>query len=178
MTVFCGCGDYDRRRNAIIVPLPNGRDIEAGALRAGAPKHTLILDCFRGIHQDVSPEDLPKPSKPNLAPEWRAEPCRQFYDLELERCEPGIVVMYSSSVGGLAGDGDHIGGSYAYSLVDCARRWSAETFVDTAIDYKVLSVGAAHAAAVSEVGRLSGNRQKPPIEPPRLQRRFPFAIVA
>jgi hypothetical protein len=178
LTVFCGHGYHTARTNSTIVELKQGTDIDADELRAGANKHTLILDCCRVIHTAVYAEDAAPQILKKAVSKISASECRKFYDKAIADCPTGIVVLFGCSINETAGDSDTQGGFYSYSLISAAEAWSRETDVDTSEKYRPLSVVKAHEMAAQGVARMSGSRQTPAIDKPRSGNYFPFCIIA
>ena len=104
--------------------------------------------------------------------------CRRYYDVSLDKCPPGIVVLFGCSINQTAGDSDMQGRFYSHSLISAAETWGRATVVDTSSKYLTMSVVKAHSEAVQGVAKMSGGRQTPGIDKPRSDPYFPFCIIA
>jgi hypothetical protein len=175
--LFSGHGYYSANRRSTIVCLRGNDEMDSMELRAGASKHTLILDCCRKVERAVLTEDaLAKMAA--AARKFGVSNCRRYFNREIEECPSGLVVLHSCDVNETAGDDSRRGGYYAYSLIDAAETWGDENRTDLSKHYDTLSVPRGHDGASESVRRLSGNRQNPQIEKPRSSPYFPLAIVA
>jgi hypothetical protein len=178
LTVFCGHGYHAADSDSTIIELSSGIDIDSLELRLGAPKHTLILDCCRTLHREMIEEDSAEKVMKGGASRIDPDECRKYYDIKLDKCPPGVVVLFGCSINQTAGDSDSQGGFYSYSLISAAEAWSRATVVDTSSKYRTMSLVEAHLGAVQGVAKMSGGRQAPSIDKPRSEPYFPFCIIA
>ena len=176
LVVFAGHGGHLSASSPPIVVLQANVEMDSAALRIGAPKHTLILDCCRVLEPEVVLDSLLRKAlirKHALSP----EECRRFFDRAIAESGNGIVVLYACGFNESAGE-SALGGWYSTSLIASARDWEGSSGVDTSRNYSILSVIDAHDRSVSRVRSLSGDRQNPTREQPRTKPYFPFAVIA
>jgi hypothetical protein len=178
LVIFSGHGYYSTRLNSTVVELRSGEQIDSAELRAGAAKHTLILDCCRKSDAPIPLliTDAMKVAK--AKPQINRDNCRKYYDEAIEKCGRGLVVMHACSIDEEAGDDAQKGGYYSYNLLGTSITWADSLAADTSVVARWATVVAAHDAAAPHVKRISGNRQNPVIEKPRSSPYYPFCIVA
>ncbi|MEA4838587.1 MAG: caspase family protein [Rhodospirillaceae bacterium] len=175
---FCGHGGHSSASASVTVEIKPGVSISSDELRKGAKRHTLVLDCCRGIEKprvllEAALERAYK-SESLISP----DKCRKFYETRIQECGEGIIVAHGCALGEQAGDDEELGGFYSYSLIDAAKKWIDTTVVDTKTNCCILSVPEAHDKALTGVDRMSADRQHPKISKPRSETHFPFAIIA
>lgn len=180
---FAGHGFYSNQRRSTIVQLNAHETLDSLDLRIGATKHTLILDCcrkredetrilkatFEGFAMDAAKRQSLNPRE-----------CREFFDKTISNCATGLVVMNACSIDETAGEQKASGGYYTSSLLDVAYEWADKRLHDTNLsqNYRTLSTQSCHDQAAKRVEQLSGGRQTPSFDGPRVEKKFPFAIVA
>ncbi len=175
--IFCGQGPHASGGKSTLVDINNHEAIDLTELREGSPKHTVILDCWRGIEAPVLTGDL-ESEIAEASKLHNAAECSQYYDAYLERCSAGTVVMYSCSVNERSGEDETLGGYYSFSLLKRAQEWIKGGQAQSPRRYSILTVSSAHDDAAMAVRALSEGRQTPRIEKPRTGNYFPFAVVA
>lgn len=177
LVLFSGHGYYSAQKRSTIVCLSGDDEMDSAELRAGAKKHTLILDCCRIVSKTVLAEDT-LAKMDSMARTLSTSDCRIYYDRAISECPSGLVVLHSCDINETAGDDSRRGGYYAYSLIDVAEKWGESNKTDLSKQYSTLRIPRAHDGASDAVRRLTSNRQNPQIEKPRSEPYFPFAIVA
>lgn len=180
---FAGHGYHSIERNRTILHINSRETLDSLELRAGAQKHSLILDCCR---KPESERRLLKSTMEamalNFAEGQRLNPseCRKYFDKAISDCDGGIVVMNSCSINETAGENESEGGYYTSSLIDSANEWARKKLgeIDLTKNYATSSTQECHNAAAAQVKILSGGRQTPNFESPRAEKKFPIAVVA
>lgn len=183
LVFFAGHGYHSIERKRTILHINSLETFDSLELRAGAAKHSLIMDCCRKPESErrvlkAAMESMSFDSaliqKPN------PEECRRFFNKAISDCDTGLVVMSSCSINETAGEKESEGGYYTSSLIDCSNEWAKNKLskIDLATQYATYSTQECHNAAVVQVGKLSGGRQTPTFESPRSKKKFPFAVVA
>lgn len=175
--IFCGQGPFASGGKSALLGINNHEAIDLTELREGSPKHTVILDCWRGIEAPVLTGDLECDIAEASKLHSPAE-CSKYFDGYLERCPPGTVVMHSCSVNERSGEDETIGGYYSFSLLKYAQQWMKGGKSQSPRRYSILTVSSAHDEATMAVRSLSKGQQNPHIEKPRTGNYFPFAVVA
>lgn len=177
LVLFSGHGYHSSNRRSTIVCLRNDEEMDSTELRAGASKHSLILDCCRVVAKTTLAEDaLAKMDA--MARSLSTSQCRYYYDQAISECPTGQIILFACDVDETAGDDSRRGGYFAYNLIDVAETWAENNTTDLSKRYATLRVPRAHDRACEAVQRLTSNRQNPQIEKPRTEPYFPFAIVA
>ena len=155
----------------------NPRDeISSDDLKVGAPKQTLILDCCRMPEPELFADSALAKARA-IKHALDSAQCRYFFDIRIDECDPGLVVLHACGFRETASESSR-GGLYSRALVDSAKEWERECEVEIAKNYRVLSAVGAHDRANPVVRRGSGDRQHPEAEYPRTKKHFPFAIIA
>jgi Caspase domain len=77
--VFSGHGRHSKSLDTTIVKLRSGVELSSAALREGAAKHTLILDCCRVITKEIIADSLTAMAK-RAGPALHIDACRQYFD--------------------------------------------------------------------------------------------------
>ena len=121
---------------------------------------------------DSALEALAKSEQP-----LNAADCRTYFDKAVKDCADGYVAMFACDIGETSNENRH-GGFYSLALVGDAKDWYRQQNFDTSKSYKTLSVTQAHNLAAKTVKDRTGERQNPISEYPRLEKQFPFAVVA
>lgn len=172
MVIYCGHG-YSRENGTTMVELRANYDYDSTKLNQGSRRHTVILDCCRVVceplYEGVQERyDLKNSIEHSLA---RSQ-VRARFDLDVQRCSPGIVVLYACGIGETAGDDELNGGVYSHALRSAAIRWSrANAGSGTA------SVVQIHNTAAQDVCQETGGRQNPQSIKPRSAPYFPFCVA-
>lgn len=180
---FAGHGYHSIQKNRTILNINSHETLDSLEMRAGAKKHTLILDCCR------KPQDERRLAKAKMeamvfdsARSQKLDPsaCRQYFDKAISDCEAGIVVMNACSIDETAGESDTEGGYYTSSLIESAENWAGNRLasIDLQKNYATHSTQECHNVAAGKVKLLSGGRQNPTFESPRSEKKFPFSVVA
>lgn len=180
---FAGHGYHSIERKRTILHINSRETLDSLELRAGAAKHSLIMDCCR---KPESERRLLKAAMDSMsfteARTQQPDPakCRQYFNKAIDDCENGLVVMNSCSIDETAGESSSEGGYYTSSLIDSANDWAKNRLrsIDLTKNYATSSTQECHNSAAAQVKRLSGNRQNPTFESPRSEKKFPFAVVA
>lgn len=183
LVFFGGHGYHSVEKKCTILHINARETLSSLDLRIGSRKHTLILDCCRKPQDDrrvlkATMESMALDSINNQ--KLNPKECRIYFDAEIEKCDDGLIVMNSCSTGEGAGEDEKTGGYYTSSLIDAAEEWSKKMLmtIDLSKNFKIYSTQESHNAAAIMVGKLSGNRQTPVFESPRVERKFPFAVAA
>jgi hypothetical protein len=183
LVFFGGHGFHSIERNRTILHINSNETLDSLELRAGAKKHSLILDCCRKAESER--RLLKSATEAMVFDHARGQSvdpaqCRQFYDHAISECETGIVVMNACSVNETAGESNTEGGYYTSSLIDAGKEWAKKKLssIDLSRNYSTSSTQDCHNAALVQVRLLSGGRQTPSFESPRAEKKFPFAVVA
>ncbi len=176
MTIFAGHGEQPTRHSPIIIRINGNETSSDTLLRAGAPKHTLILDCCRLLRSEV----LEEYARAKMSRQYNAvaPSTRHYYEQAILAAPKGLVVMCGCDVNETSGESSTGGGYYSSSLVQGAEQWQMNDQTDLSKYYNMLSVADAHELAKPRVKRLSAGQQNPAIEKPRSSPYFPFAINA
>ena len=177
-TVFAGHGRHLVPSNATIIQIQPNIEMDSSELRQGAEKHTLILDCCRLSSLRKLTEDRMFAKADQRGLTLNATECRRYFDQQISESAKGLVVLFSCSVDETAGESEERGGYYSSSLILAAEEWKRGSKTDLSKEYAIFSVLKAHEAATLRVKGLSGNRQNPTVEHPRVEKFFPFAVIA
>ena len=168
---FAGHGRHEVERNATQLQLQPNIHIEVSEfVRAGASKHSVVVDACRVLYRELVRDGL-------LALMTRADSqfsiknSRQLFDSRLRNCDPGVVELYSCNLAETAGEDSDQGGFYTSALIGAGKDWSAGS-----PNGQVLSIKEAHELAGTKVKRRSNNRQNPVAVYPRSLLHFPFAV--
>ena len=88
--------------------------------------------------------------------------------------------MNACSIDETAGESASDGGYYTSSLIDAGNKWAKKRLstIDLSKSFATSSTQESHEAAAIQVKLLSGGRQNPSFESPRVEKKFPFAVVA
>ena len=183
LVFFGGHGFHSIDRNRTILHINAHETFDSLELRAGAQKHSLILDCCRKAERErliakatMEGYTFDSASRQQLDPAQ----CRQYFDKAISECDSGLVVMNACSIHETAGESETEGGYYTSSLIDAGNEWARNKLssIDLAKSYATSSTQDCHEAAATRVKLLSGGRQTPSFESPRADKKFPFAVVA
>lgn len=180
---FAGHGYHSVERKRTILHINSRETLDSLELRVGAAKHSLIMDCCR---KPESERRLLKAVMDSLsfseAKTQQPDPvqCRNYFNKAIGDCENGLVVMNSCSIGETAGESSSEGGYYTSSLIESANEWAQNRLrtIDLTKSYAISSTQECHNSASAQVKSLSGGRQNPTFESPRLEKKFPFAVIA
>lgn len=175
---FAGHGYFSQKSLSTILELRSGEEYDSVKLRESSKKRTIVLDCCRRIHRDVTHEAVAKMAALREGLNLDPAQCRIYFDRAVEKCADGVVVTYACAVDQVAGDSELIGGFYSSSLIASGKALESTTQIDLKSQFKVLSIAQTHDAALPSVHRLSGGTQTPKIEKPRSEPHFPFAVIA
>lgn len=172
MVVFCGHG-YSRKNGTAMVELRTNCNYDSTKFNQGACKHTVILDCCRGIYEPIYESaqeryDLKDSIEHSLA----RNQARARFNNAVQDCPTGLVVLYACSIGESAEDDEIKGGIYSHALRSAAISWSKAN-----IGSGTASVVLMHNTAVQTVSRETGGRQNPKIIKPRSSPYFPFCVA-
>lgn len=175
--IFAGHGRHLTGTDSTIVQLRPGVEMDANALKVGAPKRTLVLDCCR-VHSTrrIAVEGL-SVSLASFSEGLDPNACRLHYDRRIAECAPGLVSMYACAVGQVANE-THDGGEYSSALMKSSKDWRRRQRIDTSHNFLIFSVVEAHNQAAEQVGRATGQSQTPIASYPRTERHFPFSVIA
>ena len=182
LVFFAGHGYHSIERKRTILHINKNETFDSLELRAGAQKHTLILDCCRKAESE---RRLTKSATEAIFDSVERKilnplECRKYFDQSIADCERGLVVMNACTVDETAGENNLEGGYYTSSLIDAGNEWAKKKLsgIDLSRNFSILSTQSCHIAAVAQVKLLSGSRQNPSFESPRVEKKFPFAVVA
>jgi hypothetical protein len=173
---FAGHGRHVSTDRGTRIQINPDEEISADDLRLGAEKQTVILDCCRRLEREIIADSAMRKARVYKHALDPAD-CRRFFDIRIEECQAGLVVLHSCGFNETAGETSR-GGWYSRALLDGAGDWEKDRDVNVAVDVLILSVMAAHERASPIVHRESGDRQHPDAEYPRTKMHFPFAIIA
>ncbi|WP_185731203.1 MULTISPECIES: caspase family protein [unclassified Burkholderia] len=176
-TVFCGHGRHIGNPGSTYVQINDVTEIDSNLLRKGAEKHTLILDCCRVVYPTIVMDSV-MAKRAAEGPTLNPQECRRFFDQRISECASGIVVMHACSLNETAGETSNEGGYFSSAIVKCSRSWHQNSDTDTEKQYSILSASRAFDLADTDVKARSGGRQNPTIEKPRVEKQFPFAVIA
>jgi hypothetical protein len=174
--IFCGHGWHSSTVNSTMIQLNKSESIDSKELRTGSRKQTIILDSCRQIERLEFSADLLERMVKSAA-RINPDACRRSYDKRIEECASAVVVMFACDINETAGE-ESRGGYYSHNLLHEAEKWAQANPVDVNKSHDILSVVAAHNAAIPQVRALSGGRQNPQLEKPRAEKYFPFGVVA
>ena len=180
---FAGHGYYSIERRRTILHINATETLDSLELRVGANKHSLILDCCRKLESErASLKSTMEARYLDSTWEQRLNPtrCREFFDSAISRCHSGIIVMNACAINQTAGESADQGGYYTSSLIDSANNWAKNKLrgTDYLSRYDILTTQDCNTTATAQVHKLSGGRQTPIFECPRVEDKFPFAVVA
>jgi len=176
VVVFAGHGSHPKQDGATFVQLQPKVSLSADELKVGAPKHTLILDCCRQLEPEII-MDSAMEALAKAAQQIDKSECRKWFEYSIAACSKGLVTMFACDIDETAGE-TRRGGFYSSALLSEAQSWQLTKNIDTSKEFLALSVTAAHTRAEQTVKRISGGRQNPVCEYPRVDKQFPFAIIA
>lgn len=183
LVFFGGHGFHSIDRNRTILHINSYETFDSLELRAGAQKHSLMLDCCRKAEHErrlakatLEAYALDSARSQQLNPAQ----CRSYYDKAIADCDSGLVVMNACSINQTAGESDTEGGYYTSSLIDSGNEWARAKLasIDLSTKYSTSSTQACHEAAAAKVRLLNPGRQTPSFESSRGDKKFPFAVVA
>lgn len=180
---FAGHGYHSVERRRTILHINSAETMDSLELRAGAQKHTLILDCCRKPQSErrIAKATMESYSMDSaLGKKPNPIECRTYFDKAISACEGGLVVMNACAIDETAGEDELAGGYYTSSLIDSSNQWAKGKLrqLDLNAQYATFSTKDCHEAAAVQVNQLSGGRQNPNFESPRTEKKFPFAVVA
>ena len=180
---FAGHGYHSIERGRTILHINKNEIFDSAELRAGAQKHSLILDCCRKAESErhllkAATESMVFDSARGQV--LNPSQCRIYFDKAISQCDNGLVVMNACSLNETAGESDSGGGYYTSSLIDAGNDWARKKLstINLAESYATSSTQNCHEGAAMQVKLLSGGRQTPSFESPRVEKKFPFAVVA
>lgn len=173
MVIFCGHGFTSASSGQTMIELRKGEEYNSAAFRKAFAKRTIILDCCRVIAKEIRMALYDSASMYIEKKSMDSLMARHYYNYILNNCSNGLVVMNACKVGETAGDDDHKGGYYSYSLLESAKEWFQRCH---GLEKDCLSVVGVHNLATAKVQSLSGGNQNPTIEKPRSYPYFPFAV--
>ncbi|KGC89758.1 caspase domain protein [Burkholderia pseudomallei] len=176
-TAFCGHGRHIGNPGSTHILISQGVEIDSNILRTGSLKHTLILDCCRVVQPTIVMDSV-LAKRAATGPTLSADECRAYFDKRITECAKGLVVMHSCGINETAGETSNEGGYFSSATVRESKKWHQDSNVDTTKNYNVLSVSGVFDLATENVRTRSGRRQNPVIEKPRVEKHFPFAIIA
>jgi hypothetical protein len=176
--VYTGHGHLDNGGQTFtcIGPYPG---LSAAALKQGAPRRTVVMDCCRQPAGPLPLLETVAKAADSAGVRLNATDCRRYFDGTIAARDPGCVALYACSPGELANENERTGGWYTHSLMQAARDWlAAKPYFDTSERFSTMSVIAAHRRASTEVQNRSNGEQTPNSDRPRVQKFFPFCIIA
>jgi len=171
LTVFSGHGAYSID-GKMILGINSTEHLFLSQLVSKAPKQMFIIDACRGFFDSglygFLGEELRRfPSKLTKLQ------ARNLYNKYLTKCENGLVVCYSCSVGESSWSSND-GGQFTTSLLDTTQQW-----IETPSQYNILPIHAAFTKAKNYVVRYAPRKYK---QTPQLAKSnartywYPFAI--
>jgi hypothetical protein len=168
---FAGHGRHHVERNMTQLQLQTNVHIEVSDLiRAGASKHSVVVDACRVLHSQMAMDSLTE-RMTKAASQFSISNSRELFDSHLKKCSPGVVELYACDLTETAGEDSALGGLYTSSLIGAGKDWFARS-----PSGQVLSIKQAHEFGSIKVKRVSNNRQNPVAAYPRSLLHFPFAV--
>lgn len=168
---FAGHGRHHIERNMTQLQLQTNVHIEVSdIIRAGASKHSVVVDACRVLHSQMAMDSLTE-HMTKAASQVSISNSRQLFDSHLKKCDPGVVELYACDLKETAGEDSTQGGLYTSSLIGASKDWCARSQ-----NGQVLSIKQAHELGSIKVKRVSNNRQNPAAVYPRSLLHFPFAV--
>lgn len=186
--IFCGHGWYSTVSNSNIFQINDTEELDSLEFRAGAKKRIIIEDNCRKPYAEYITESIKKSFSAMALSDSRQqqlnpELCKHFYNKTILECPEQIIIGQACDIGEVAGDSSSKGGYYSSSLIKAAEtkvRNGMKT-IDLSKNYSIFSFPSCHIDAIPLVRSLSGNKQNPQIEKPRLsngENYLPFAVIA
>lgn len=186
--IFCGHGWYSTISSSNIFVLNESEEIDSLELRMGGKKRIIIEDNCRKPHAEYITESLKKAFSAITLLEERQQQlnpilCRYYYNKTISECPEQIIIGQACDIDEVAGDSSSKGGYYSSSLIKATegKVMARMKTIDLNKNYSVFSFPYCHNDAIPLVLSLSGNKQNPQIEKPRLSERetfLPFAVIA
>ncbi|RYE58603.1 MAG: hypothetical protein EOP48_03170 [Sphingobacteriales bacterium] len=186
IVIFCGHGFYSSKSSSNILELKEGHTFDSLRFKDNVAKRIIILDSCRQVHDEYLNESEIKKAMFSAEALGReqvldGEKCRRYYNKRITECDDQIISCFAADVDELANDSDSFGGYYSSNLLKSADKIIATKLktVNLTTHYHISSVFGPHTNASQEVKTLSGGKQNPVIEKPRLSGNLlPFLVVA
>lgn len=186
--IFCGHGWHSTVSNSNIFQINDIEEIDSLEFRKGAKKRIIIEDNCRKPYPEYIKESLTKAfSARALFDDKRQQPnpeqCKLYYNKRISNCPEQLIIAMACDIGELAGDSSSNGGYYSSSLLRQTLNTAEADLksIDLSKSYKTYNFPSSHNNAVPIVRTLSGDKQNPQIEKPRLTDShdyLPFAVIA
>lgn len=160
---FSGHGEVNQNGQTVI-HINDRESMPANALRGESLKQSIVIDCCRvpivrkALVESSLTRIMAMDGMTNRAV------LRRKFDSSIADCDPGLVRLYSCSIGQTAGESEQFGGYYSHSLMNSALPVSG-----------VKTIRQAHQEAVAKVAQLRPN-QTPTGEFPRSRSSFAFSV--
>jgi len=187
IVIFCGHGWYSSKSSSNILELNSQECIDSNDLRKCLGKRIIILDSCREVKKEYISDQIVKAralfENVSLFSKLNPTSCKEHYNKSIEACPKQLIVSYATGVDELAGESSQNGGYYSNSLLKVAREWVEEQLpeVNLQSSHYLRNFSSCHNDAEPLVKILSGDKQHPQIEKPRLpdiKHQLPFIILA
>ncbi|MCA8277342.1 caspase family protein [Burkholderia sp. AU30280] len=171
VVVFAGHGRYSPSAGTGMLTLSPGVEMDEFELKQGAARRTVIIDACRVLPRQIILDEA-RASLEKFALAQDIQASRRIFNTHLEKCSPGIAIMYGCAIGEGAGEERGKGGYYSAALINEGKKWGESSLGLGG----VLTVSEAHDSAARWVQRHTGMEQNPHAGFPRTLPRFPFAV--
>lgn len=188
IVIFCGHGWYSTKSNSNIFELNDSESIDSLEFRQGARKRIIIEDNCRKPSPEYATESLRKAFSARALFDSKNQQlnpvhCKHFYNKRISDCSEQIIIAHACNIGEFADESSSSGGYYSSSLLK-ATRDKVQTQINQinlSEHYSIFSFPHCHNIAIPLVQELSGNKQNPQIDKPRLSNGdeyLPFSVIA
>ena len=172
IVVFSGHGAYFRRNQTTYLQANPYESISVNDLTTKAPKQLIIVDACRSFVESGLSGFLGEQLKSFSSRLSRAE-AKRIYNSHLMKCEDGIIVCYSCSVGEYSTE-DIDGGHFSSTILEVASN-----FAETSNKFSILPINTAFVRARKYLINYINNEQHPELRDYHSLGRidwFPFAV--
>lgn len=186
--IFCGHGWYSTISNSNIFCINDNEEIDSLEFRNGARKRIIIEDNCRKPHAEYIKESFSKAFSAVALSDSKGqrlnpEECKIYYNKKITDCPEQLICAMACDINEVAGDSSSKGGYYSSSLIKETIRTAESDLnsINLSEKYRTYSFPNCHNKAIPLVLSLSGNKQNPQIEKPRLNdsnEYLPFAVIA
>lgn len=186
--IFCGHGWYSTVSNSNIFHINDTEEIDSLEFRQNAKKRIIIEDNCRKPHPEYIRDSLIKAFSAggvleSTIRQLNPADCKLYYNQRITECPEQIICAHGCSVGETAGDSSSNGGYYSSSLLKQTAKTVENDIksIDLSKSFRTYNFPSCHTNAIPLVQSLSGNKQNPQIEKPRLSEPneyLPFAVIA
>lgn len=186
--IFCGHGWYSTVSNSNIFQLNDTDEIDSLEFRADYKKRIIIEDNCRKTYPEYIKESLTKAFSAmalldSKQQQLNPEQCKQYYNKRISECPEQLIIGQACAIGEVAGDSSSNGGYYSSSILKATENKVKDGMksIDLSKSFSTFNFPSCHIDSVPFVRSLSGNKQNPQIEKPRLSEPndfLPFAVIA